>query len=194
MATAGKGVIRMTDASSDSARTAESRAGGRVGSWQLDPARSVIAIRHKSLWGLVTVKGTFTEVSGQGEVLADGSARGSLTVGAPSVDTGNARRDAHLRSAAFLDADRDPSIAFTALRITPGADGTAEVSGDLTARGLTRPLVFSARVTESATGAVTLAAEVIIDRSRYGMTWNMLGMITGPAAVTVTACFSREQP
>src|ERR1039457_4956278 len=64
----------MTDASSASARTAAPRAGGRAGSWQLDPARSVIAIRHKTMWGLVNVKGTFTEVSGQGEILADGSA------------------------------------------------------------------------------------------------------------------------
>jgi polyisoprenoid-binding protein YceI len=140
------------------------------------------------------VRGTCTEVSGQGEVLADGSAGGSLTIGAASVDTGNARRDTHLRSADFFDADRNPSIVFTALRITPGADGTAEVNGDLTARGLTRPLTFSARVTEDTTGAVTLAAEVIIDRGRYAMTWNKLGMITGQATIAVTACFTREQP
>ena len=50
----------MTDASSDSARTAAPRAGGKAGSWQLDPARSVIAIRHKTMWGLANVKGTFT--------------------------------------------------------------------------------------------------------------------------------------
>ena len=184
----------MTDASSDSARTAAPRAGGKAGSWQLDPARSVIAIQHKTMWGLVNVRGTCTEVSGQGEVLADGSAGGSLTIGAASVDTGNARRDTHLRSADFFDADRNPSIVFTALRITPGADGTAEVNGDLTARGLTRPLTFSARVTEDTTGAVTLAAEVIIDRGRYAMTWNKLGMITGQATIAVTACFTREQP
>ena len=110
------------------------------------------------------------------------------------MDTGNARRDTHLRSADFFDADRNPSIVFTALRVTPGADGTAEVNGDLTARGLTRPLAFSARVTEAATGGVTVAAEVVIDRGRYAMTWNKLGMITGPATVTVTACFTREQP
>ena len=186
-------MIHMTDASSDSARTAAPRAGGRAGSWQLDPARSVIAIRHKTMWGLANVKGTFTEVSGQGEVLADGSAHGSLTIGAASVDTGNARRDTHLRSADFFDADRNPSIVFTALRITPGADGTAEVNGDLTARGLTRPLAFSARVTEAATGAVTVAAEVVIDRGRHGITWNKLGMVTGQATVNVTACFTQDQ-
>jgi cyanate lyase len=39
-----------------------------------------------------------------------------------------------------------------------------------------------------------VAAAVIIDRGRHGITWNKLGMITGQATVTVTACFTREQP
>jgi polyisoprenoid-binding protein YceI len=163
-----------------------------AGLWPLKPAQSTVAIQHKTMWGLVTVKGTFSTVSGEGEVLADGTARGTLTIDAASLDTGHAKRDTHLRSEDFFDVDRHPSIVFTAHRITVAAGETAEVTGELTVRGVTRPLAFTAHATEATDDAVTLTAEVAIDRADFGMTWSMLAMMTGQATVTITARFTRQ--
>jgi polyisoprenoid-binding protein YceI len=85
----------------------------RPGRWTLDPARSAIRFTHKTIWGLVTVKGTFADLSGEGEVLPDRSAHGSLRIGAASLDTRNAKRDKHLRSADFFDVERHPEEDVT---------------------------------------------------------------------------------
>ncbi|MDO0911030.1 YceI family protein [Streptomyces sp. DT2A-34] len=70
-----------------------------TGTWQLDPAASTVALRHKTFWGLVTVKGTFAAVTGNGEVRPDGSAVGTITLDAASLDIRSAKRDEHLRAA-----------------------------------------------------------------------------------------------
>ena len=58
-----------------------------TGVWQLDQAASTVGISHKTMWGLVNVKGTFGTFNGQGEVRGDGSAVGTLTLDAASLDT-----------------------------------------------------------------------------------------------------------
>ncbi|MGO4749474.1 YceI family protein, partial [Streptomyces sp. 2MCAF27] len=50
------------------------------GAWVLDPARTRVRLQHKTMWGMVTVKGGFSSVDGEGEVLPDGSASGTLTI------------------------------------------------------------------------------------------------------------------
>src|SRR5260370_17110216 len=86
----------------------------RPGLWSLHPARSTVTFRHPKFWGLVTIKGTFTKVGGEGEVLPDGTASGTLSIAAASIDTRNAKRDEHLRSADFFVTARHGSIPFTA--------------------------------------------------------------------------------
>lgn len=162
-----------------------------TGVWQLDQATSTIAIRHKSIWGLVTVNGTFTSFRGQGEVLADGTTRGTLVVDAASLDTKNAKRDQHLRSAEFFDVDRNPTITFSAHSVVPSANQSVPVNGQLTVRGVTRPLALTATVTDSSADAVTLTAEFTVDREQFEMTWNQLGMIRGLATVITTLRFTR---
>jgi polyisoprenoid-binding protein YceI len=68
---------------------------------------------------------------------------------------------------------------------------TVGIEGELTVAGSTRPLNFAARVTEASEGAVTLLAELTIGRSDFNMTWNRMGMITGPATVVIVARFTR---
>lgn len=125
-------------------------------------------------------------------MLADGSARGSLTVDAASLDTRNAKRDDHLRSADFLDTDRHPEIVFVVSGAVPGEGSAVRVDGELTVLGNTRPLSFTARLTEATADAATLTAEVAIDRTAFGMTWNRLGMMPGAAAMAVTVRFTRR--
>ena len=64
----------------------------QTGLWTLDAGASTVALQQKTMWNLVTVKGAFTAVSGGGEVGPDGSATGSLTIDAASLDTKNASR------------------------------------------------------------------------------------------------------
>ncbi|MEU0810980.1 YceI family protein [Streptomyces sp. NPDC005970] len=161
------------------------------GSWILDPARTRVRIQHKTMWGMVTVKGGFTNVDGEAETLPDGSASGTLTIDAASVDTGHAKRDAHLRSADFFDTDRHSTLVFTAHRAAPDPQGAVEVSGELTVRGTTRPLSFTATGPGATADEVTLAAELIVDPADFGLTWNRLGMMKGHTTVTVEALFTR---
>ncbi|MET8768631.1 YceI family protein [Streptomyces sp. NPDC004658] len=162
-----------------------------TGLWQLDPAASTVGLRHKTLWGLVTVKGTFTGVGGTGEVRPDGSATGTVTVDAASLDTKSAKRDVHLRSADFFDTDRHPEITF-AVSGAERLDGdTVRVTGRLTVRGIGRPLSLTARLTGVSAGALTLETEFSVDREQFDMGWNQLGMMRGLTTITAALRFTR---
>lgn len=162
-----------------------------TGTWQLDATASTVGIKHKTMWGLVTVKGVFAAVTGQGEVRPDGSAVGTLTLDAASVDTKNAKRDKHLKSADFFDVENHPEITF-AVRSAELQDGDkVHVIGQLTARGISRPQSFTARLVGADADGLTLDAEFSVDREHFGMGWNQLGMIRGLTMVTATLRFTR---
>jgi polyisoprenoid-binding protein YceI len=151
--------------------------------------------------------------AGRGPVIGDaaaqdhvgpghGSARGRLEIGAASLDTGNAKRDKHLRSADFFNADEHPHIVAVLQRaslaggtdpaVSTGRTGDqVTVTGQLTAAGVTRPLTFTATLAEVTEAAVTVRAEAEIDRAQFGMTWNQLGMLRGSATISVVARFTR---
>ncbi|MFD5625914.1 MULTISPECIES: YceI family protein [unclassified Streptomyces] len=162
------------------------------GRWVLDPARTTVRFENRTMWGLVNVKGVFTKVSGEGEVLAAGGAHGSVTIDAASLDTKNAKRDKHLRSADFFDVETHPTLVFTATGATPTAEGTAQVTGELTVRGVNRALSFVAAASEASADAVTLTAEIPVDRKDFGMTWNQANMLKPLTSVTIVARFTRQ--
>ncbi|MFF5841102.1 YceI family protein [Streptomyces massasporeus] len=162
-----------------------------TGQWQLDATASTVGIRHRTMWGLVTVKGTFGTVGGTGEVRSDGSAVGTLTFDAASLDTKNAKRDTHLRSEHFFDADHHPEITFAARSAELRDGDQVHVVGQLTVRGISRPLSLTARVTDRDTAGLTLDTEFTVDREQFGMGWNQLGMIRGRTRVTATLRFTR---
>jgi polyisoprenoid-binding protein YceI len=159
------------------------------GRWVLDPAASSVGFRHRTFWGLATVRGTFTTVAGEAERGADGSVRGTLTADVDSVRTKNPVRDRHLRSAAFFALADHPMITYVVAGAHPDREGGLAVNGTLEVRGISRPLTASAAFAEDAEGGITLVAEVDIDRSAFGMTTNPLGMLRGVATVSVVACF-----
>ncbi|HEU5353891.1 MAG TPA: YceI family protein [Actinocrinis sp.] len=162
------------------------------GQFILDPARSTVAIRHKTIWGLVTVNGTFTSVSGEGKLDADGTAAGVINVRAASVDTKNTKRDNHLRSDEFFAAERYPVIKFDVLAAEQGTDGTVRVDGRLTVRDVTQPLTITATLASAEPAGVTLVTQFDVDRAAFGITWNQLGMIRGHATVSATLRFTRN--
>jgi polyisoprenoid-binding protein YceI len=161
------------------------------GAWRIDPGASSAGFQHKTIWGLLTVRGTFPVVAGDGLVAEDGTAEGRVVFDAAALDTGHRKRDRHLRSADFFDVERHPTIEFAADDVRPlGATG-AEVRGWLTARGVTRPVTFTAEATPIGDHGLTLAATVVFDRADFGMTWNQLGMIVGRAEVAVSLRLTR---
>jgi polyisoprenoid-binding protein YceI len=139
---------------------------------------------------VVPVNGVFHEVSGSGTVSADGSASGTFTVAAASVDTGNSKRDTHLRSADFFDSDNHPDITVTVDGVRASGAGVV-VTGALTVRGRTRPLSFDAVATVPGDGGIWLDGKVRVNRADFGLTWNQLGMVAQNSDLTVHAVFTR---
>jgi polyisoprenoid-binding protein YceI len=164
--------------------------GALAGTWILDPARSTVSLHSRSMWGLVAVNGAFGTLVGEGVVSPTGDARGTVTVGSASVDTKVKRRDEHLRSAEFFDSARYPHIVFTADRVTLAGPGVT-VDGSLSVRDRTLPLSFPATVTVLGDGELRLDAEVVVDRSAYGMMWSPMRVATMRTTITVRAVFAR---
>ena len=165
--------------------------GALAGQWVLDPRKSSIRLRSRTIAGLIPVNGVFREVRGTGAVSGDGKVSGTLTVAAASVDTKNTRRDTHLRSADFFDSASYPDITFTADGIRPSGQGVA-VTGALTVRGQTRPLSFDAAASVQGDGEIWLDAEVRINRADFGLTWNQLGLVSMNNTLTIHAVFTRR--
>ena len=160
-------------------------------SFQLDGAGSAVSISHKTFWGLATVRGSFATLTGSAEILADGSARGRFEIDAASIDTKNAQRDKHLRSADFFSTATHPQIVVDITQAAGQGSDRVATTGTLTVAGQTRPLALTATITEATEDAITLRAEADIDRAGFGMRWNRLGMINGPAHVSVVARYVR---
>jgi len=164
--------------------------GALAGAWVLDPRKSSIRLKSRSM-GLVPVNGIFRDVSGNGIISPDGEVSGTVRVGAASIDTKNAKRDTHLRSADFFDSGNNPDITFTADGIQ--ASGPAvTVTGTLTVRGRTRPLSFDAAASVQADDGIWLDAEVHVNRADFGLTWNRMGMVSMNNTLTIHAVFTRR--
>lgn len=165
--------------------------GSLAGEWTLDPARSAIKLRSRSMWGLLSVKGVFGEVSGEGLVLPTGEVSGAVTIGSASIDTKIKKRDVHLRSADFLDSDAYPDIVFKVRRIALSSEG-ATVGGTLQVNGRTVPITFLAGVSILGDDVVRLDAEIAVNRADFGLTWNQLGMASMKSTVTISVIFARR--
>ena len=118
-------------------------------SYQLDPATSAVTFSHKTIWGLVSVRGGFSDLSGTAEILADGSAHGQLEIGTASLNTKNRKRDEHLRSADFFHAAAHPKIIVDVTQAATSDGSTVQASGTLTVAGRTRPLTLTAKIAEA---------------------------------------------
>jgi polyisoprenoid-binding protein YceI len=164
--------------------------GKLAGAWALDGARSSVRLRTKSVWGLAKVNGVFGQVAGAAVISAAGEATGTITVAAASIDTGVKKRDDHLRSADFFDAAKYPDITFSAASVTLSGEN-ATVAGTLTVRDQTRPVTVSGAVSANGTDELSLDAELPVNRSQYGLSFNQLGMMSMDNTITIHAVFAR---
>ena len=165
--------------------------GTATGRWVLDPARSRVQFHVKHFWGAITVHGSFAQITGEGTVGADGMVTGRLTMDAASLGTKNSRRDRHLRSADFFDADRHPYSVVTVTAAKPAGRTSLACEGTLDAAGHVAPIQFNAELHDVSDPGVTLVAQIVVDRTLFDMTWSPLGMASKMARGTVEAHFVR---
>ena len=147
--------------------------------WYIDPAHSQVTFSVKHMM-VSTVRGRLGKLSGRLELdpKAPEKADFEIAVDVRGVDTGDAKRDGHLRSADFFDAETHPQIVFKSNAVFPRGEGRYAASGDLTIRGVTRPASFDIEligVGVDAQGGQHLGATATttIDRTAFGLTWNV---------------------
>jgi polyisoprenoid-binding protein YceI len=103
----------------------------------------------------------------------------TATIDAASIDTDNDRRDNHLRSADFFAADSYPNLTFQSTRVESAEEGRLRILGDLSIRGVTKPVVLDVVLEGATTGQggqpiVGWTAETTVNRKDYGLLWNRL--------------------
>src|SRR5437879_4691081 len=107
--------------------------------WYIDPSHTAVnfSVRHMML---STVRGSLGKVSGRIELDPAQPEKGDfeVTAAVKGINTGDERRDGHLRSADFFDAEKYPEVTFKSNAIFPKGDGRYTASGDLTIRAITR--------------------------------------------------------
>jgi polyisoprenoid-binding protein YceI len=157
--------------------------------WRIDPARSRVEFRVRHFWGLMTVTGHFTRFDGGLDMNAVPAI--SLEIDAASVDTGNAKRDTHLRSADFFDAGQHPSISFASEEVTVRGN-RLEVTGVLHAAGNGLRLVFGADLGADGDD-LTVDVTTTADQRALGMTWSPMGIMKSPTTMVIHAHLVRER-
>ena len=167
------------------------RAGTVAGNWALDPQASSVQFAVKHFWGAVTVRGHFEQIAGEGSIATGGALTGTLSFDATSLTTKNAQRDKHLRSADFFDIENHPMVVLTVSEATPLEGGALFCKGTLEAAGHLAPIEFTAHVQDFTDQAVTMTAVVVVDRTRFCMTWSPMRVAAYDAHATVTARFVR---
>jgi polyisoprenoid-binding protein YceI len=177
----------MHTATLSTAAPSEQLAGTR---WLLDPAGSSAEFTASTYWGLVKVHGRFAKLDGQLEVDASGERRLDLTLDVASLDTGNRRRDKHLRSADFFDAARHPEVRFRSARVSAAAGDRLSVVGELQAGGGRVELTLEPSIRQ-VDDQIEVDAATTVDQRLLGMTASPLGMIRVPARLTVHARLRR---
>lgn len=163
-----------------------------VTTWNIDAAHTVVEFSAKHLM-ITTVRGQFGTV--QGTVTVDGSnpaaSVAEVEIDTTAIDTRSEQRDAHLRSADFLDVEKYPTLRFRSTRVEgrwsqPG--DAFRVYGELTIKDQTREVVLDATYEGAGKDPwggerSSFSADTRIDRRDYGLTWNV-GLETGGVLVS----------
>lgn len=147
--------------------------------WTIDPVHSVAEFKVKHMM-ISNVKGRFAGVAGE-LVLDDSDITNShviATIDAASINTGEPQRDAHLKSADFLDVENFPTLSFGSSRIAQHGEMALDVDGELTIHGVTKRVTFAVEG-PSAPGKdpwgkmrVGVTATAKINRRDFGLVWN----------------------
>ena len=141
-------------------------------SWTADPVHSNVAFEVEYA-GVSIFRGSFRDFDA---TLEGSSLAGSARVA--SVDVKDEQLAGHLQSPDFFDAERHPEISFRADRLALGDDGSVTGSGELTMKGVTKPVELNGRLASAPTvdrfgrERLGLSLETAIDRNEFGIEWN----------------------
>ncbi len=169
--------------------------------WKLDPAHSHAEFKIKHMM-ISNVKGSFNGLSGTLIEHTTDSTLSSVeaSIDVATVNTGDAQRDAHLKSADFFDVEKYPTMTFKSTSVKPNGDGGYKVTGDLALHGVSKQITFNVDG-PSAPGKdpwgntrIGLSATTKISRKDFGLTWNAAletgGILVGDDVhITVEAQF-----
>ena len=149
--------------------------------WSVDAAHSEVGFEVKHIFSLV--RGVFREA--QGTIVFDDANPANIKVDASvqtaSVNTGNDKRDGHLKGTDFFDAEKNPTISFKSTKVTAAGKNKYKVTGDFTMHGVTKSVTFDAEFLGA--GAVGVGgqswgskagfiASATINRKDFGIVWN----------------------
>ena len=146
------------------------------GTYDIDASHTHVgfAVKH---FGLSKVRGEFQKFDGKvtiGEQATD--SRVEVTIAADSFNSRDEGRDAHIRSADFLDVDQFPTLSFTSTEVRQDGEDWVVV-GDLTIHGVTRPVELETEFEGALDDPfgmerIAFSAQTEIDRTEFGLTWN----------------------
>ena len=148
-------------------------------SYEIDPAHTTAAfvVRHLMI---AKVRGLFAGISGTIDLERNTNVPSSVqaAIDATSIDTREAQRDAHLKSADFFEVEKYPTMSFKSTQVKPDGDGGYKVTGEFTLHGVTKQVTFSVDG-PSAPGKdpwgntrIGLSATTKINRKDFGLNWN----------------------
>jgi polyisoprenoid-binding protein YceI len=147
--------------------------------WKLDPAHSSAEFKVKHMM-ISNVKGSFNGLTGTLIENTSDPTRSTVeaSVDISTLNTGDAQRDAHLKSPDFFHHEQHPQMTFKSTRVEKKGEGEYSVTGDLTLHGVTQPVTFSVEG-PSAPGKdpwgntrIGLSATAKINRKDFGLAWN----------------------
>jgi len=150
----------------------------QVATWEIDPAHSSsrFSVRHMLL---SDVPGDFANTRGtvQWDPKDPGKTVMDVTIDAATINTRNAKRDAHLKSADFFEVEKYPTITFKSTKAERAGDGKLRVMGDLTMHGVTKPVILAVEgptpeVTAQGKVRMGASATTRINRKDFGLLWN----------------------
>jgi polyisoprenoid-binding protein YceI len=143
-----------------------------AGTWSADPVHSSVSFEVQYA-GVSTFRGSFRDFSA---VLTGSNLSGSARVA--SVDVKDEELNGHLLTPHFFDGERHPEIVFRAESLRRLEDGAVDGIGELTIKGVTRPVELRGRIADSSSvdpfgsEKLGLALETAVDRTEFGVSWN----------------------
>jgi polyisoprenoid-binding protein YceI len=159
-------------------RTHDDREIPVAGEYTIDPAHTTVEFIGRHLM-ITKVRGRVPDVSGTITIDAEPEhSHVEAVLHVATLDSGDAQRDAHLRSPDFLDAETYPTITFRSTKVTAARSGTWDVTGDLTVRDVTRPVTLEvdfdgANALPGGEERIAFSAATEINREDWGLTWNV---------------------
>ena len=148
-----------------------------AGAYELDASHSHVGFNVRHMMVSKT-RGRFADISGRIHIGEDPLASSvEVEIQAASIDTRDESRDGHLRSPDFLDVEQHPTLTYRSTKVTPLRHDRWQVEGDLTVRGVTRPVPLEVTFEGGAKDPwggdrVGFTARAELDREAFGLTWN----------------------